>query len=146
LGNSLGGFVDFKFRPIGVFDAQVVGVEPVKSRDKTAEQTDDKWQISFACPGRIGSGDKGKTASTEAVAALIGGVVKSKVSKRYLGILKSLGFNVGAHCVLHAAIDHYAIAAEGKSKGAAGIWFELLEVQIGDKKAEAPVEQRKEAA
>ncbi len=138
--------MEVSFRPVGVFEAQVVAVDPVKNNGKTPETTEEKMQISFACPGRIGKGDKGKNANVEAVAALIGGVVKAKVSKRYLGILKSLGFAVGCKCTVHAAIDHYAIAPDSKSKGAVGIWFELIEVQIGDKKAEVPVEQKKEAA
>lgn len=142
--------MDIKFRPIGIFDAQVVGIEKVKARERETkslsavltEPSEEKWQISFACPGRVGSGDKGKTAGTEAVAALIGGVVKAKVSKQYLHMLKSIGFNVGSRCTLHAAIDNYAIASDGKSRAANGLWFELIEVQVGDKKIETPVEQK----
>lgn len=139
--------MDIKFRPIGIFDAQVVGIETAKSQQRETknpqdEPPEEKWQISFACPGRVGSGDKGKTAATEAVAALIGGVVKAKVSKRYLQMLKSIGFAIGARCTLHAAIDNYAIASDGKSRAANGLWFELIEVQVGDKKIETPVEQK----
>jgi hypothetical protein len=135
--------LDIKFRPIGIFDAQVVGIEKVKAQPKeTGEPPEEKWQISFACPGRVGSGDKGKTAATEAVAALIGGVVKAKVTKQYLHMLKSIGFAVNSRCTLHAAIDNYAIASDGKSRAANGLWFELIEVQVGDKKIETPVEQK----
>lgn len=131
--------MDFKFRPIGIFDSQVIGIEPVPNNDE-------KYQILFACCGRVGSGDKAKFGSVEAVAALIGAVVKAKVSKRYLHMLKSIGINTGSRCTVYAAIDHYAIAGDGKNKGANGLWFELIEVQLGDKKVEAPLEQRKEAA
>jgi hypothetical protein len=127
--------VDFKFRPIGIFDSQVVGIEPVKDNDE-------KYQILFACCGRVGSGDKAKFGTVEAVAGLIGAVVKAKVSKKYLHMLKSIGVNIGSRCTVYAAIDNYAIAAEGKSKAANGLWFELIEVQVGDKKVEAPLEQK----
>jgi hypothetical protein len=127
--------VDFKFRPIGIFDAMVVAIEEVKGDDE-------RWQLSFACPGRTGSGAKAKTGSIEAVAGLIGGVVKAKVSKKYLHMLKSIGINIGSRCTLYAAIDNYAIPAEGKNKAANGLWFELIEVQLGDKKVEAPLEQK----
>lgn len=127
--------MDFKFRPIGIFQALLVSIEEVKDDDE-------RWQLGFACPGRTGSGAKAKTGSIESVADLIGGAVKAKVSKKYLHMLKSIGVNVGCRCTLYAAIDNYAIPAEGKSKAANGLWFELIEVQLGDKKVEAPLEQK----
>ena len=129
--------MDFKFRPIGIFDCQVVGIEPVPNNDE-------KYQILFACCGRVGSGDKARFGSVEAVAALIGAPVKAKVSKKYLHMLKSIGIGVGSRCTVHAAIDYYAIAPDGKNKGINGLRCELIEVHIGDKKFEVPLEQRKE--
>ena len=127
--------MDYKFRPIGTFDVLVVGIEQVKDDDE-------RWLLLFACSGRTGMGSKAKTGSIQAVAEVIGAVVKAKVSKKYLCLLKSVGLNIISRCTVYAAVDNYAIPAEGKGKAAGGLWFELIEVQVGDKKVEAPVEQK----
>lgn len=129
--------MDVRFRHIGTFEALLVSSDPVKD-------SEDKVQLGFACPGRTGQGDKSKNVSIDLVAQVFGAILRTKVTKRYLQVMHSVGLKAGVSCTITAAIDAYAIAAEGKGKASNGLWFELVEVQLGDKKIQPPIEQRQE--
>jgi hypothetical protein len=131
--------VDVKFRHVGTFDVLLLAVEPVKD-------VEDKFQLSFACAGRLGQGDKSKQVSVDLVGDLFGAVFRTKITRKYFQLLKSVGLVLGAKATVLAAIDNYSIPGEGKNKAVNGLWFELIEIQVGDKKVEAPPIERKEVA